>query len=131
MKRFVLLSLAGLICLGLNLFMSEPVSARPEYKARLEEVTKASKAADAIKEQKCNVCHYGTTKKNRNDFGKALNKSIDATAYKALKDEDNKEKLTEKIDAALKAAMKEKSADGKTFGSLIEAGQLPAKNPQE
>lgn len=129
MKRFVMLAMVCLLALILNVMMTQTASARPEYKARLDEATKNSKAADALKEQKCNVCHYGKSKKNRNEFGKAVNKHANEEMYKSLK--SDKEKLTKHIDEALKAAMKEKSESGKTFGELIEAGQLPAKNPAE
>ena len=128
MKRVVMLIAACFVALLFNMILTRTASARPEYKARLDEATKNSKAADAIKEQKCNVCHYGKSKKNRNEFGKAVNKGITEENFKSMK--EDKEKLTKKIDEALKAAMKEKSSGGKTFGELIEAGQLPAKNPE-
>ena len=131
MKRFALLFVACLVALAFNMLATPTASARMEYKLQLEEITKNSKFADTIKEHKCNVCHYGKSKKNRNDFGKAVNKTMNEDAYKKLKAEENKEKLTKKIDEALKAAMKEKSPSGKTFGELIDAGELPAKNPTE
>ena len=131
MKRFALLFVACTVALALNMLVTRTASARPEYKTQLDELTKNSKFADALKEHKCNVCHYGKSKKNRNDFGKALNKTMSEDVFKKLKAEDNKEKMTKKIDEALKAAMKEKSPSGKTFGELMDAGELPAKNPAE
>jgi hypothetical protein len=128
MKRFAVLFVVGLVALCMNLSIRQ-VAARPEYKARLDEATKGGKAAEAIKEAKCNNCHYGTSKKNRNDFGQALNKHMNADTFKELR--ENKEELNKKIDAALKAALKEKSKQGKTFGEIIESGSLPAVNPTE
>lgn len=128
MKRFALLVVVCVLALVFNVMTAQLVSARPEYKGRLEEATKKSKGAGAIAEAKCNACHYGKSKKNRNDFGKAVNKGITEENYKELK--GDKEKLEKCIDAAIKGALKEKNADGKTFGELIEAGQLPAKNPE-
>ncbi len=128
MKRIALLFVACLVALVFNMLVTGTASARPEYKARLDEATKNSKFVDVLKEHKCNVCHYGKTKKNRNDFGKAVNKTMNEEAFKSMK--EDKEKLTKKIDEALKTAMKEKAPGGKTFGELIEAGQLPAKNPE-
>jgi hypothetical protein len=130
MKRIALLFMACLIALVFNMMVTRTASARPEYKTQMDEITKNTKFADLMKEQKCNVCHYGKTKKNRNDFGQALNKTMSDEVYKKLKAEEDKEKLTKKINEALKAAMKEKSKSGKTFGELIEAGELPAKNPE-
>ncbi|HEX4150465.1 MAG TPA: hypothetical protein VHY20_15815 [Pirellulales bacterium] len=87
--------------------------ARPAYKAQIEKVFPDNAA---IKEAKCNTCHEGTEKKNRNDFGKAFGKTLNA---KNSKD-------TAKIDAALEAVAGQPSAiSGKTFGDLIKEGKLP------
>lgn len=129
MKRFVLILVMGLVAFGFNVMSTRPVSARPQYKAKFEEMTKNSKAAESIKEAKCNVCHFGMSKKNRNDFGKAVNKTMNKEIYDSLK--SDKEQLAKKVEEAIKAAFKEKSPEGKTFGELIEAGQLPAKNPEK
>jgi hypothetical protein len=69
------------------------------------------------------VCHAGKTKKNHNDYGKALKTLL---TKKDAKD-------TEKIHAALEkaAGMKSKSGDesSPTFGELIKQGKLPADEP--
>ena len=127
MKRFALILAMGLLALSLNLMTTKRVSARPNYKAAFDAATKDSKATDLLKEAKCNVCHFGAKKTDRNDFGKAMNKHIDKDTFTKLK--EDKDKLNKKIDEAVKAALKEKSASGKTYGELIEAGELPAKNP--
>ena len=62
----------------------------------------------------CNVCHEGTKKSDRNDYGKALAKAA-----------GKNEKDSGKIDEALKKTEAEKNADGKTFGSLLDEGKLP------
>jgi hypothetical protein len=131
MKRIALFFVAFLVACGLNLLVTPTATARPEYKTQLEEITKDSKFAETYKEltQKCNVCHYGKTKKNRNDFGKAVNATMNEDVYKSMK--EDKEKLKKKIDEALRSALKAKSPSGKTFGQLMEAGELPAKNPEE
>jgi hypothetical protein len=127
MKRFAMILAMGLVALGFNFLATQKASARPNYKAAFDAATKDSKAADVLKEAKCNVCHFGTKKTDRNDFGKAMNKYIDKDAFNKLK--EDKSKLDKKIEEAIKAALKEKSPGGKTFGELIDAGQLPAKNP--
>lgn len=64
----------------------------------------------------CAVCHPSKSKKDRNNYGAALTKALGA---KKVKD-------TEKIKKALEKVAKEKSAtEGKTFGDLIKAGELP------
>ena len=63
----------------------------------------------------CAICHPGKSKKERNDYGKALNKLV----TKADKDD------AKKIADSIKAIEGEKNAAGKTFGELIKAGTLP------
>jgi hypothetical protein len=128
MKRFATLAVVCLVAFVLNLMMQK-ASARPAYPKRLAEVTKNAKAADAIKEQKCNACHDPKDKKKRNDFGKAVNKNLTKDDFMSLK--DDMEKLNKKVDDAIKAALKEKSSDGKkTYGEMIEAGEVPVKTPE-
>jgi cytochrome c2 len=86
--------------------------ARPMYLKAFAGKYDALKA-EATK-QKCNVCHFGKTKKNRNDFGSALMKHTGKN-QKSMKD----------IEAALVKTESEKNAKGVTFGSLIKAGKLP------
>ena len=126
MKRFAILAVVGLMAFVLNLVQT--ASARPVYPARLQEVIKDSKAAAAVKEQKCNACHDPKDKKKRNDFGKAINKHITKDDFDNLK--SDMPKLAKKIEDAIKASLKEKSPSGKTFGELIEAGEVPVKTPE-
>lgn len=75
------------------------------------------KQLSAHMDVKCNVCHEGEEKKNRNHYGNVLKEKF---GEKNLKD-------PEKIKAAFLAAEKEKSAiEGKTFGDLINEGKLPS-----
>lgn len=69
---------------------------------------------------RCNACHYGNDKQNRNDFGKEFGRTLG----------QNSSKDGEKIKAALRAAEQQKSATPEqTFGDLIRAGKLPGKRP--
>jgi hypothetical protein len=102
---------------------------RPQYRTRLAEVYQGSKIASAVNEAKCNACHYGTSKKNRNDFGLALSKHLTKEVFLELN--KDKKALDERISQSLKAVLSEKSASGKTFGELIEAGRLPGTAPEE
>jgi hypothetical protein len=72
--------------------------------------------AAAVTKAGCNVCHFGKEKKNRNDYGKALDKLLD-------KKTDAKDKA--KIQKALDTVAEEKSAAGPTFGELIKEHKLP------
>ncbi len=96
--------------------------ARPQYMAMWTETyPDVAKKNDVAKMVKCNVCHYGMSKKNRNAYGKAIEKALDGK--KNLKKKDK-----EDFEAALKKAEDAKSGtEGKTFGDLLKAGELPAK----
>ncbi len=72
------------------------------------------KITDAETKNSCGICH-GSDKKERNEYGKAVNK--------LLKKADKLE--TQKIIDALKTTEGEKNAAGKSFGELIKAGTLP------
>jgi hypothetical protein len=89
----------------------KPESADPAEKA----------LAAAIETVKCNVCHEGTSKKNRNLYGQELSKLLDKTA-----DKDNVEKIREAIEkvGGMKADPDNPSAP--TFSEVIRAGKLPA-----
>ncbi len=102
--------------------------ARPEYKRQFEQVYKDSKIIEAAKKAKCFTCHYGKSKKNRNDYGKALSKLLNGKEYKILKKE---KRLAEKVTKALKAVEKQKSVSGTLFGKLIQEGKLPGTAPEE
>ena len=73
------------------------------------------KITDAETKNSCGICHPGSSKKERNEYGKAVNK--------LLKKADKED--TKKIAEALKTTEGEKNAAGKTFGELIKAGMLP------
>jgi CRISPR/Cas system CSM-associated protein Csm2 small subunit len=77
--------------------------------------------AEAVETAKCNVCHFGKSKKNRNAYGEALDEFLDKKD-----DKDNKEKIREVLEKV--AAME--GPDGKTFGDRMKAGMLPADAPE-
>ena len=96
---------------------AQQAQARPLYLQlwlqKYPDVAKKNNVKSAVK---CNVCHFGTSKENRNDYGKAIIKALDGA--KNVKDKD-------KFGDALKTAAKDKNADGKTFDDLLQANELP------
>jgi hypothetical protein len=76
--------------------------------------------AAACKDAKCNICHAGKNKKNRNPYGQQLAKLL-----KKETDEDNQEKINQALEqvAAMKADPND--AHSLTFGELIRHGKLP------
>jgi hypothetical protein len=80
-------------------------------------VKEGTPLATAVEAAKCNVCHVGKSKKDRNAYGEELAKLLDKK-----EDKDDKAKIKQALEAVAKLPSKEA---GKTFGDLIAAGQLP------
>ena len=82
-------------------------------------VKEGTPLAAAVETAKCNVCHAGKSKKERNAYGEALGKLLDKKA-----DKDDKEKILKALDEVAKMPS---MVAGKTFGDLIADGKLPAE----
>ncbi|MFV0444327.1 MAG: hypothetical protein ACK5Q5_12225 [Planctomycetaceae bacterium] len=80
------------------------------FKAKYTKVS-----ADDLKKG-CAICHGKESKKQRNDYALALEKALGA---KKVKD-------VEKINSALMEVEAKEYEDGKTYGSLLNDGKLPA-----
>ena len=126
MKKFaVVLAIAAVAFIG----TSEKAKAIPAFaKAFTERVINTSKNADfvaAAKEAKCNLCHFGTSKKNKNDFGKAFAKHFKKANYSSTRVREEAAAVKKEFDEGLKKVLAEKNPAGKTYQSLIEGGSLP------
>jgi hypothetical protein len=75
--------------------------------------------AAAVETAKCNVCHAGKSKKERNAYGEALAERLDKET-----DKKDVEKIRKVLDEVAKLPSK---VSGKTFGELIADGKLPAE----
>ncbi|HEY2414204.1 MAG TPA: hypothetical protein VGI40_18315 [Pirellulaceae bacterium] len=142
MKRLVF---SALFVFGIGLWVLT-ASALPPIPKYIEEEYAASSAhakylamyKSLEGEHKCDACHKpGVDKKTKghalNDYGQAVAKNFKHRDFnKADKlGKDNPEgaaKAKKLLAEALEKADAEKNADGKTFGELIRAGQLPGKN---
>jgi hypothetical protein len=128
MKKFVVTLLVGAFALSVFLGSAQ---ARPAYPNMAKEYYKDSEAivAKAQAADKCNLCHDAASKskKDHNEYGKALKKLMPAEEFMKLKDPADKEKLAKKLGEALKATEAEKHSSGKTFGEVIKAGKLPGE----
>ena len=82
--------------------------------------------AKLVEETKCNVCHTGTSKKDRNPYGVELAKLLDKQA-----DKDNQEKIRSILDKVEKFHSNPEDKKSPTFGELIKAGKLPGGTPAE
>lgn len=126
MKKFGVSVLLGLF--ALSVFVGS-VSARPQYKKVSDERYKDSPIAEAAADAKCNLCHFGKSKKNRNDFGKALSKYLNKDVYTELK--SDADKLNEAVTKALEKVEGEKNPEGEAYGDRIKAGKLPGSVEEE
>ncbi len=82
--------------------------------------------AKLIAETKCNVCHLGKSKKDRNPYGVELSKLLDKKA-----DKDNKDKIQSVLAKVEKLPVNPKDKKSPTFGDVIKAGKLPGGKPAE
>lgn len=112
----MVLAVVGVVAIGAALCGTEAtVEARPNYLKVFTE--KYEKVKDKAKTAKCSICHDPKDKKIRNDYGKKVEEKL---GDKKVEDDD-------KIKDALKKVEKEASKiKDKTYGDLLEAGNLPA-----
>ncbi len=129
MKRLPSVALAvllGLVLLGLassplkadKAFFDEFVAkyVKPDSTDPKDQAFKAT-----VEKVRCNVCHVGRTKKNRNLYGQALDKLLDRQA-----DKENKPKIQAALDTVAKQHSNPDDPKSPTFGELIQQGKLPA-----
>ena len=83
-------------------------------------VKEGTPLAAEVETAKCNVCHKGSNKKDRNAYGEALAKLLDKK-----EDKENKEKIRQALDTVAKESSDPSKPDAPTFGDLIAAGKLP------
>lgn len=125
---------AGLIvvCSALSAFALPPI---PKYAADYyAKDPAAAKITESLKKNQCALCHIpGADKKAKghalNDFGKAVHDNFKHKDFTAADKAGEKDKAMEILVAGLKKAAEVKNADGKAFGELIKAGEMPGKNP--
>jgi hypothetical protein len=124
MKKVCVMFVLGCVALALSV---SPAMALPpfnkEWQATYVEGNSNASFVDAAGTAKCNVCHMGKSKKDKNEYGKAVGKYLTKDEYNKIKSDADAAKKY--IAAGLEKAAGEKSSSGKTFGELIKMGQLP------
>ncbi|MFM8891862.1 MAG: hypothetical protein ACKOTB_09635, partial [Planctomycetia bacterium] len=68
----------------------------------------------------CNVCHKGSSKKERNGYGEALADRLDKK-----EDAKNVEKIRKALEEVAALPSDPSNAGGPTFGALLKEGKLP------
>ncbi len=132
-KRIVVVLAAGLVAsimLGLATRSAQAIKQfKDEFDAKYVKPDssdpKEKALAEAATAAKCLICHEGESKKNRNAYGKALEKLLDRKT-----DKDDKEKIQAALDTAAKEKSDPSDAKSPTFGDLIKQGKLPGGEPK-
>jgi len=120
MKKLTLSMLCALLMLGL---FAPSADAIPQFqKAFVAKYVDGNSNAEfvaAVKEQKCNVCHIGKSKKDRNRYGAELSKLLDKK-----EDKENEAKIMASLEKVEPVTLGDT-----TYGELIKSGELPGGNP--
>lgn len=83
-------------------------------------VKEGTPLAAEVETAKCNVCHKGKKKTDRNAYGEALAKLLDKKA-----DKDDVEKIRKALETVANESSNPEDPAAPTFGDLIEEGKLP------
>ena len=110
-------AVAGVLAASMFVVTGGEAVARPKYKDVINSTyPDLAKKHGTDGKLTCAVCHPDKDKKKRNNYGVALGGKL----------EKKNESDLDKIKEALTKTEGEKSkTDGKTFGDLIKAGELP------
>jgi hypothetical protein len=121
MRKLVTIAAALAVVGSMTVSAPKKADARAEYQKAF--LGKYDKLSEEDQMKKCGICHgkNGQNKKVRSDYAQALEKALGA---KMVKD-------VEKINAALAEVEGKEYEDGKTYGSLLNSGKLPAPAPAE
>ena len=74
--------------------------------------------AAAVETAKCNVCHVGSVKKDRNAYGNAMAERLD-------KNDKDAAKIKKVIEEVAALSSDPATSGAPTFGALIKQGKLP------
>lgn len=125
MKKVCVSLVLGLITVGFTL---SSASALPpfnkEWMAKYKDGNTNAKFVEAVDTAKCNVCHEGTSKKMKNEYGKVVGKYLTKAKYNEIKDDEAAAKKY--ILEGFAKAEAEKNGTGKSYGEMLKSGELPA-----
>lgn len=126
MKKYFV-SLLGLAAMAM---LAAPAEAIPPFNESFKKmyVKEGEPLAEKVALEKCNVCHFGKEKKDKNDYGKAVGKFLkkadftgDAKKFDKPTDPEAQKALSE----GLEKAGAEKGPGGKTYAEILKSGELP------
>jgi hypothetical protein len=110
----------GMVVAGVAVAWSSPALAIKQFADEFNAVyvKEGTPLAAEVEKAKCNVCHVGKSKKDRNAYGQALAELLDKK-----EDKDNKDKIRQALETV--ASKPSAGAGSPTFGDLIKDGKLP------
>jgi hypothetical protein len=124
MKKVCVTIVLGFVAVAISV---QSASALPpfnkEWVAKYVEGNTNAKFVEAAGTAKCNTCHMGTSKKDHNEYGKAVKKHLTKAKYNEIK--EDAEAAKKYILEGLAKSEAEKNAAGKTYGEVIKAGGIP------
>ncbi len=116
-KNSVRFVVAGVLAAAMFVVTGGDAFARPKYKDVINTTyPDLAKKHGTDGKLTCAVCHPDKDKKKRNNYGVALSKKLEK------KNETDLDKIKE---ALTKTEGESSATEGKTFGDLIKAGDLP------
>jgi predicted Ser/Thr protein kinase len=107
-------------------WLAQPAFAIKQFQDEFKSlyVQEGTPLAAEVERVKCNICHVGKDKKERNAYGKALDERLDKKA-----DKDDKEKIRKMLEEVAALPSDPDKKDSPTFGDLIKSGKLPVATP--
>ena len=131
MKKPFALVLFCVAVLSLFASFTERASARPAFNKEFQDMyfkkvpndPKEKSLAEAIDKAKCNVCHVGKQRKDRNSYGQELSKLLNKND---LKDVPKIQDALKKVEAMPSDPANPQSP---TFGDRMKEGKLPTGDP--
>lgn len=126
MKRFAVMVVAAMAAVGAG----KAAFGLHEFKKEFESLyvkadsqdAKDQAFAAAVQDAKCMICHGAKSKKERNAYGKHLEKLLTED------DGDNKAKIRNALEKVAAQKTDPSKPESPTFGERIRQGKLPAGN---
>lgn len=114
--------IAGVCMFAIVVLSGSTASARPKYASVMSKAyPDLAKKHGKNDKLSCAVCHPVKDKKKRNNYGVEMGKGL------GKKNQTDEEKIKE---ALTKAEAGKSHVEGKTFGDLIKAGELPGDDKE-
>jgi uncharacterized lipoprotein NlpE involved in copper resistance len=128
MKKLCVVLTGCAVALSLIVLSNDQAQAIPAFKTEFDNMyvkkdstdPKEKTFAEACEQAKCNICHVGKNKKEKNDYGKALDELLDKKA-----DAKNPDKIKEALKTVEGQHSKPGDDTSPTFGDLLKEGKLP------